>query len=65
MELELGQKIMTPRFCTVTISAMFADPKAARQAGYTEGSGYVSPDWEILGKPAGLNRMVFAAIKKY
>ncbi len=64
--MELGKKIATPRFCTITISAMFANGKDAREAGYTEGTGFVHPDWEILGKHDGMNRMVFAAIvKKY
>ena len=34
--MKLGDKVMTPRFCTVKITAMFEDEQEARKCGYTE-----------------------------
>jgi hypothetical protein len=63
MKMKIGDFIRTPRFCTVKINEMFDSVKAARAEGYTEPTHYEG-EYEILGKHIGINRMVFAAVKK-
>ncbi|SFY11471.1 hypothetical protein [Ruminococcus sp. XPD3002] len=62
--MELGTRIVTPRFCTVTISAIFENPEDAVKCGYTEPTHAILPDWDIKGKSIDIYHMEFAAIKK-
>ncbi len=59
--IKVGDRFYTPRFCTVTIDAVFTSEEDARMHGYRESTCY-NGDCVILGKPEGLNRMVFAAV---
>jgi hypothetical protein len=67
MEVEImkqGDYVYTPRFCTCRIEKVFTNAKEARAEGYTEPTHYDKPDYDIWGKHAGPNTMIFAAIKK-
>lgn len=58
-----GNYIYTPRFCNVRIEEVFKNRDEARENGYTEPTHYKG-DYDVLGKSIGVNRMVFAAVKK-
>ncbi len=60
--MKLGDKVMTPRFCTVKITAMFEDEQEARKCGYTEPTYYRGEDYIILGKSLDMYHMRFCAI---
>jgi hypothetical protein len=61
--MKKGDYVKTPRFCTVKIEEVFENARSARAEGYTEPTHYEG-EYEILGKHTGINRMIFAAIKK-
>ena len=63
-KMELGTRVSTPRFCTVTISAIFENPEDAAKSGYVEPTHTNMPDWDIKGKSIDMYHMEFAAIKK-
>ena len=58
-----GDYIYTPRFCNVRIEEVFENRDKARENGYTEPTHYKG-DYDVFGKSIGVNRMVFAAVKK-
>ena len=58
-----GDYIYTPRFCNVRIEEVFENRDEVRENGYTEQTHYRG-DYDVLGKSIGVNRMVFAAVKK-
>lgn len=60
--MNVGDRIYTPRFCTVIIKEILT-PEEAYENGYTEPTHYKDSDYKILGKSTGLNHMVFAAVK--
>ncbi|SDF62467.1 hypothetical protein [Sporomusa acidovorans] len=62
--IRVGAYVKTPRFCTVQLKEVFTDKHAANEAGYVEPTHYENEQWDILGKHTGINRMVFAAVKK-
>lgn len=62
--MKKGDYVKTPRFCTVKIEHVFRKPETARANGYVEPTHYSNPDYDIQGKHVGVNRMVFAAIKR-
>jgi hypothetical protein len=63
--MKKGDKVNTPRFCTVQINEVYEDPKRAYLDGYREPTYYdKDPEYEILGAHTGENRMVFAAVRK-
>ncbi len=62
--MKKGDRIYTPRFCTVRIEEVFESREAAAQAGYKEPTHYVDLLYGIAGKSLGVNRMEFAAYKK-
>lgn len=64
MTFKKGDWVRTPRFCYVRLTAVFPDEKAARENGYVEPTHFIDPQYEILGKPIGTDRMLFAAYKK-
>lgn len=60
-----GDQVYTPRFCTVRIEEVYEEAREARAAGYYEPTYYnKNPDYDILGKHTGTNRMAFAAVRK-
>jgi hypothetical protein len=60
--MKKGDRVNTPRFLTVKIEDVL-NPEQAREQGYTEPTHY-DGEYRILGKSTGLNRMVFAAVRK-
>lgn len=64
MKINIGDMINTPRFLTVKISKIFPDSRSALVEGYSEPTHFEDEEYEIFGKSIGLNRMIFAAVKK-
>lgn len=64
MKLKAGDRVYTPRFCTVKIKEVFAGRKEAVSAGYYESTGYEVNGIVVVGKVTGVNRMEFAAYSK-
>lgn len=62
--MNIGDRIFTPRFCTVTIKEMFPDRQSATEQGYTEPTYYEHPEYKVVGKSLGMYRMQFAAYRK-
>lgn len=62
--MKKGDQIYTPRFCTVTIEKVFKSEENARKEKYAEPTHYDDPNYSILGKHTGTNRMTFAACRK-
>lgn len=62
--VKVGDYIDTPRFCAVLIEKVFDSEAVARQDGYHEPTHFDGPLYRIYGKHTGINRMVFAAVKK-
>ncbi len=64
MKIELGNKVETPRFLTVRISAMFENIELAESCSFTTTTDFRDEDYHIRGKGIGNNRMLFAAVKR-
>lgn len=62
--MKKGDYVTTPRFLSVKIEKVFSSIKAAQDAGFVESTHYENPQYGILGRSIGLNRMEFAAYKK-
>jgi hypothetical protein len=63
--LNVGDQIYTPRFCTVTIKAVYEDRSKAYEDGFTEPTHYKQdPEYDILGKSLDMYHMHFAAVRK-
>ena len=62
--MKKGEWIETPRFLKVQIEKVFNTIQEAYTEGYTEPTHYNSPDFDIKGKHTGINRMIFAAVRK-
>lgn len=71
-DVKIGMQVHTPRFCTVTIDAVFLTREEAERCGYNEETYYgkdhhgflpleEQSDLRILGKMIGENRMIFCA----
>jgi hypothetical protein len=63
-EMNIGDYVITPRFCTVRINAIFSKEQEARSCGYTEPTYYEGSDCVILGKSLDVYHMIFAAVPK-
>lgn len=62
--MKIGDRIMTPRFCTVKIEEIFDTYEAALAAGYREPTHYHSADYGVVGKSLDMYHMSFAAYRK-
>lgn len=62
--MQVGDKIYTPRFCTVEISQIFSSMEDAVSNGFTESAHYNDGQFAVYGKSVGVNRMVFSAVKE-
>lgn len=62
--MEIGSYVRTPRFLEVRISDVFKSPEEARKNGFIEPTHYEDKQYDVLGKSIGLNRMIFAGVKK-
>lgn len=58
--MKAGEKVYTPRFCTVEIKEVFRSREEAEKAGYKEPT-YYKGDFGVLGKSLDLYHMEFAA----
>lgn len=61
--MKAGDYVETPRFCKVKIKEVFETRTTAMEFGFEEPTHYEG-EYEILGKHIGMNRMIFAAVKK-
>ena len=61
--MKKGDRIYTPRFCSVIIEDVLSREEA-REQGYTEPTHYKDPEFDIYGKSTGRNTMIFAAVRK-
>ena len=62
--MEIGNYVRTPRFLEVKIKEVFESPEEARKNGFIEPTHYEDKQYDVLGKSIGLNRMIFAGVKK-
>lgn len=62
--MKAGEKIYTPRFCTVNIEKVFESKTNAYEEGYTEPTHYHSNGYTILGKSLDMYHMEFAGVKE-
>lgn len=62
--MKVGDRVFTPRFCTVEIAEVFADRRAAAESGYTEPAHFHKNGWTIYGKSLDMYHMEFAACKE-
>lgn len=62
--IKLGDRVQTPRFCSVTISAIYSNVRDARAAGYTEPTHYHKNGVTVLGRSLDMHHMIFAAAKE-
>ena len=62
--LEAGSRVNTPRFCTVTLEAVYDTKAEAYAAGYKEPTYYSDPEYEVVGKSLDMYHMQFAAYRK-
>lgn len=63
--MNIGDRIYTPRFCTVRIKEIFESREAARENGYKEPTYYDdNTEWGVVGKSLDMYHMVFAAYRK-
>lgn len=63
-DMKKGDRVMTPRFCTVTIKHVFSNRENAVKKGYTEPTHYQDASYGILGKSIDMYHMEFSAYKK-
>lgn len=62
--MNVGDKIYTSRFCTVTIKAVFDSISEARKAGFTEPTHCNDTQYEVLGRSLDLYHMEFAGARR-
>ena len=63
--MKVGDRVYTPRFCTVTIQKVFESENEAWNEGFKESAHFdKDPEYSIYGKHTGENRMIFAAVRK-
>lgn len=62
--MKKGDYVYTPRFCSCKIEKVFRSVQNAQKQGFIEPTHYASAEYDILGKHTGVNRMIFAAIRK-
>ena len=62
--MKIGEWIDTPRFCKVKIEEVYEDNSKALENGFTEPTHYRDEEYHVRGKNIGINRMIFAAIKR-
>ncbi len=62
--MNIGDRVYTPRFCSVRIKEIFKSRSEAEQAGYRESTYYESGEYGILGRSLDMYHMEFAAYRK-
>jgi len=61
--MKKGDKIYTPRFCTVQIEEIFQSEREAKEAGYKENTYYEDGGFAVFGKSLDPYHMEFAGVK--
>ena len=63
-EIKIGGFINTPRFLQCQISAIFENEKLAYECGFNEPTHFneTSEVKSVLGKSAGINRIIFCVV---
>ena len=61
--MKVGDRVNTPRFCTVRIKEVFDSREEAAQAGYKEPTFYEG-EYGVAGKSLDMYHMEFAAYRK-
>ncbi|BAL84665.1 hypothetical protein SELR_pSRC400140 (plasmid) [Selenomonas ruminantium subsp. lactilytica TAM6421] len=61
--MNIGDKVFTPRFCTVKIEKVFDNYHDANNDGYNVPT-YYNGECYVFGKTVDLHHMVFAAVEK-
>lgn len=62
--MKIGERIYTPRFCTVVIEKVFDNKEEAYADGYKEPTHYHKDGYTVLGKSIDMYHMVFAGVKE-
>ena len=62
--MKTGDKVYTPRFCTVTIEEVFDTRAEAWEAGYKEPTHYHKDGYGVAGKSLDMYHMEFSAYKE-
>lgn len=62
--MKKGDRIETPRFGMVKIQKVYRSISTAEKEGFKEPTHYRGNDYFIRGKSIGINRMIFAGIKR-
>jgi len=65
--MKIGDRVFTPRFCTVRIKEIFNSREEADAAGYKGETHYSwknNDGYEVVGKSLDMYHMEFAAYKK-
>ena len=62
-EIHIGSRIVTPRFSTVEITAIFRSALDASKAGYNEPTHLYDLPYKVVGKSIDLYHMTFAVYK--
>ena len=62
--MKKGDRVYTPRFCSVKIEEVFPSREEAAKHGYTEPTHYHKDGYTVLGWFYELNHAQFAAVKE-
>ena len=62
--MKVGDRVNTPRFCTVKIEEIFSSVFDALENGYTEPTYYADKEFVVVGKSLDMYHMEFAAYRK-
>lgn len=62
--MKTGDRVYTPRFCTVIIEQVFDNEEEARGAGYTEPTHFHKDGWTVFGKSLDVYHMEFAGCRE-
>lgn len=62
--MNIGDRVYTDRFCTVTIKEIFNSRKEAAEQGYTENAYYDGLGYVVVGRSIDMYHMEFAAYRK-
>lgn len=59
-----GDRVYTPRFCTVIIERVFNNPMEAQKEGFTEPTHFHKNGWTVFGKSLDMYHMEFAGCRE-
>lgn len=62
--MKIGNRVYTPRFCTVQIKEIFNSVFEAYDHGYKEPTYYTDKEFVVVGKSLDMYHMEFAAYRK-